>query len=140
MTTFRALDDFSKTTLYELHLFQAGRWIVSGQYVDATDALADAHRLDRRGKLVRLRAETLNRSGRGLSTRTIFLSSAVKTIWRDERRKLALPSAGVSHKPATAIADHSRGLNPYALLAKFGVIAFAGLAMLVALQSLYHVH
>ena len=140
MTTPRALDDFSKTTLYELQLFRGGRWIVSGQYVDGGDALADARRLDRGGKLVRLRAETLNRSGRGLSTRTIFLSSAVKTIWRDERRKLAMQSAGASHTPEAAIAVASRGPNPYVLLAKFGVIAFAGLAMLVALQSLYHGH
>ena len=39
---------------FELQIFRDGRWIISAVYEDRDTALAEAWRLDRTGRLVRL--------------------------------------------------------------------------------------
>jgi hypothetical protein len=132
-----SLSDFNLITVYELQSFRDGRWIISGHFTDQPAAMEQARRLDRAGKLVRVRAETCSRSGRGLTTRTVYLSSTVKNIWHDERHKIVIPRVKPPQGCDNAVLSESNAINPYFLLVKFSMIAFAGLAVLVALHSLH---
>ena len=131
------MTEFNMPTMYELQLFRDGRWRSSGHYFDRAEALVAARRLDGAGKLVRLRADTLNRSGRELSTRTIYLGTTIKNAWKDGRPKLAVVQTAASRQPDAEIGTDRVGINPYRLLASFTAIAFVGLAMLVALHAVY---
>jgi hypothetical protein len=129
---------FGWGTSYELQLFRDGHWVISAVFDDRREALEEAHRLDRSGKLVRLRADEIDDSGKSRGTRTVFLSSTIKKTWKAERERIAQrerrhPMARMDDD------DGERGhpINPYVLLAIFAAIAFSGLAAIFALRSLY---
>jgi len=135
---------FEWGTSYELELFRDGHWILSAIFDSRGEALDEARRLDRSGKMVRLRAEEFDAMGNSRGTRTVFLSAAVKKTWKAERERIAqierhkaADRTETDVDPGTDMEE--RPLNPYILLAVFSGIAFGGLGALLALRTLYAV-
>jgi hypothetical protein len=117
---------------FELQIFRDGRWIISAVYDDRHVALSEAHRVDKGGRMVRLMEE----SGDGDGARTVFLSAKIRDTWKAERQRIA---AGAHHPPTPhgrRVSHHSE-INPYRLLALFSLVAFLGLAAILALRTLY---
>jgi hypothetical protein len=124
---------YSSRSTFELQVFRDGRWIISAVYDDRNLALAEARRLDKAGRVVCVREE----SGDGSVRRTVFLSTKIKDSWKLERRRIA---AGADPHPPSFDTDCSprhNETNPYRLLAVFSLLAFLGLAAVLALRTLY---
>ena len=129
---------FGWRATYELQRFQDGHWVISAVFDDRRAALAEAHRVDRSGKLVRLRADEVHASGKSRGTRTVFLSSTIKRTWQAERERIALRGARPTRwGREDEEPQEGRSINPYFLLAIFTVVAFSGLGAILALRTLY---
>jgi hypothetical protein len=125
-------------TSYELQTFRDGHWVICSVFEDREEALQEARRLDRSGKMVRLRADEVDPSGHSRGIRTVFLSSTIKKNWKAERERMI--QRGVHHpvplrRQDTGKEEHP--MNPYVLLGIFTVVAFGGLAAIFALRTLY---
>jgi hypothetical protein len=123
---------------FELQIFRDGRWIISAVYDDRHAALSEAWRLDRAGRMVRLKEE----NGNGSGARTLFISTKIKDTWKVERHRIATRAhhPHAPHPAAMPIDDESfhEGFHPYRLLAVFTLIVLLGLAAIFGLHSLYY--
>ena len=123
---------------YELHSFRDGNWKISAIFDDRTEALIEARRLDRQGRIVRLREELVDAEGNDRGAKTIYLSTTIKNTWKAERERIA--TRGVrpirAHASVTGHDEPAHRINPYMLLTIFTGLAFLGLGALVALHSL----
>jgi hypothetical protein len=122
---------------FELQIFRGGRWIISAVYEDRDTALAEAWRLDRTGRLVRLKEE----SGNGSGARTVFISARIKETWKVERQRIAARArarpVSVSVMEMEAEPQRDESFHPYRLLALFTLIVALGLGAIFGLHSLY---
>ena len=132
----RASPSFGWRTSYELQVFRDGNWIISAVFDDRQTALNEARRMDRHGRIVRLKEEQFHHSGAGQKTHTIFLSPKVKDSWKVEQDRIAARGFARTVTFGTR-APHRKGLNPYYLLAMFTLMMFMGLAAILALRTLY---
>jgi hypothetical protein len=118
---------------FELQVFRDGHWIAGAVFDERTEALREALRLDRSGKLLRLQTATLDASGKVIGTHTLYL----KHTNADSRQGIATRTM-LSRRPASRADGHpSAGLNPYTLLATFSLIVFFGIAAILALRTLH---
>jgi hypothetical protein len=126
---------------YELQSFRDGAWKISAIFDDRTDAMTEARRLDRLGRIVRVREETIDAEGNDRGMRTIFLSSTIKNTWKAERERIATHSArpiGAYGLPrANGGGREPTRINPYMLLTIFTGLAFLGLGAIMMLRTLY---
>jgi hypothetical protein len=120
---------------FELQIFRDGRWIISAVYDDRNTALTEAWRLDRTGRLVRLKEE----SGNGSGARTVFISTRIKESWKLERQRIAARARTrpVSVPLVKEEPEQDEGYHPYRLLALFTLIVALGLGAIFGLHSLY---
>ena len=128
---------FGRGTNYELQMFRDGHWVISSVFEDRTQALEEARRLDRTGKMVRLRADEVDPAGHSRGIRTVFLSSTIKKNWRAERERMM--QRGTRHPmplPREDDGEEGHPINPYLLLGIFTVVAFGGIAAIFALRTL----
>lgn len=124
---------------YELQTFREGHWKISAIFDDRTDALIEARRLDRQGRIVRLREESMDSEGNDRGARTIYLSSTIKNTWKAERERIATRGVRPIAVRGGRVDDDDEPagrINPYMLLTIFTGLAFLGLGALVALHSL----
>jgi len=118
-------------------MFRDGHWVISSVFEDRTQALEEARRLDRTGKMVRLRADEVDPAGHSRGIRTVFLSSTIKKNWRAERERMM--QRGTRHPmplPREDDGEEGHPINPYLLLGIFTVVAFGGIAAIFALRTL----
>jgi len=128
---------FGRSTSYELQMFRDGHWVISSVFEDRAQALEEARRLDRSGKMVRLRADEVDTAGNSRGIRTVFLSSTIKKNWKAERERMM--QRGTRHLMPLRMEDdveERHPINPYLLLAIFSAVAFGGIAAIFALRTL----
>ena len=128
---------FGRSTSYELQMFRDGHWVISSVFEDRAQALEEARRLDRSGKMVRLRADEVDTAGNSRGIRTVFLSSTIKKNWKAERERMM--QRGTRHAmplPREDDGEEGHPINPYLLLGIFTVVAFGGIAAIFALRTL----
>ena len=130
---------FGWRTNYELQVFRGGHWTISSVFDDRDRALIEARRLDRTGKMVRLREDSTDKAGKGRGLRTIYISATIKNNWREERSKIA--TRGTRARSGGFAADtldpSPKPINPYYLASIFFLVVFLGLGAIFALRSLY---
>jgi len=135
----RAAPAFGWRTSYELQVFRNGHWTITSVFDGRGEALNEARRLDRAGKMVRVREDSTDKYGKGRGARTIYLSTTIKNTWKDERKRFAARgidrdaagSAGAAPEPERT------SINPYYLSAVFLAVVFVGLFAIFGLRSLY---
>ena len=128
---------FGRKTNFELQIYRDGHWVIGAVFDDRAEALHEALRQERSGKIVQLREESQDSTGKFRTARTVYLSSTIKNIWKAERQRLAA-RAGLSRRTNTG-ADGNRltELNPFVLLAIFSLVTFLGIAAIFALRTLH---
>ena len=139
MTMQSTAGAFEWGTSYELQLFRDGHWVINAIFGNRREALAEARRLDRSGKMVRLRADEVDLAGHSRGIRTVFLSSTIKKNWKAERERMI--QRGTRHPmplPRKDDGEEGHPINPYILLAIFTAVAFGGIAAIFALRTLYY--
>jgi hypothetical protein len=128
---------FGWGTTYELQLFRDGHWVISSVFDDRREALQEAHRLDRTGRMVRLRADEVSAAGQSRGMRTVFLSSTIKKTWHAERERIIQRGIRPLRRSAKVDDEAAHRVNPYFLLFIFSLVAFGGLGAIFALRMLY---
>ena len=125
---------------YELHTYRDGAWKISAIFDDRNEALTEARRLDRQGRIVRLRQEVVDAEGNDRGMKTIYLSSTIKNTWKAERERIATRSMRPIRAHVSLPDDDDEPvhrINPYMLLTIFTGLAFLGLAAIMMLRTLY---
>jgi len=129
---------FGWQTSYELQVFRGGHWTISSVFDDRDRALIEARRLDRTGKMVRLREDSTDKAGKSRGLRTIYISATIRDNWRAERTKIA--ARGTRTRSGSfsgeTLAPLPKPINPYYLASIFFLVVFLGIGAIFALRTL----